>query len=142
MKPGMPQERKEKLIGTINIETDRLTRLINDLLDLARIEAGSMKWRDEEVSIEDIIRDAITSIGPLFENKGLRLTTALAGPSPPLRGPRPSGPGGDQYTLQCRQVHAGRGRRPYLSAPGTGPRAAIVVEITDTGMGIPPGTSS
>jgi signal transduction histidine kinase len=56
MKPEMPEERKEKLMGTIKVESDRLTRLINDLLDLARIEAGAMKWREEEVSIEDCLR--------------------------------------------------------------------------------------
>jgi signal transduction histidine kinase len=45
MKPAMPQQRKANLLSSINNETDRLCRLISDLLDLTRIEEGAVKWR-------------------------------------------------------------------------------------------------
>jgi len=81
MKPHMGQQRKEKLMSVITVETNRLQRLINDLLDLSRIEAGAMEFRVEPVAIEDIITSSITGMGPLFASKKLRLTTDFA----PLR---------------------------------------------------------
>ena len=78
MKQGMTEERKMKLKKTINSEADRLARLVADLLDLARIEAGSMKWQPSEVLIEQLIRDVIAGMAPLFENKKLTVTTDFA----------------------------------------------------------------
>jgi len=139
MKPDMPQERKAKLLGTINAESDRLTRLINDLLDLARIEAGAMKWRDEEVSIEDIIRKAIVSMGSLFENKGLRLTTAFNTPLPAVRGDpdRLAQVVSNILTNAAKFTPAG-GAIHIVVRQEPAPGSQLVAQFSDTGMGIPP----
>jgi signal transduction histidine kinase len=140
MKPGMPEQRKMKLMRTINVETDRLARLITDLLDLARIEAGSMKWRIEEVSIEDIVRNVIASMELFFENKGLQVTTNFGSPLPVISADRDRliqlvtnllfnavkfTPAGGAIHIAVRRESA--------------PLPQIVVEVSDTGMGIPAG---
>ncbi len=66
-------ETREEFIAIINSESERLTRLINDVLDLSRIEAGGMLWRDELVSIKDIIHDTAKAQDQLFKEKTLRL---------------------------------------------------------------------
>ena len=54
-------------------EGERLTHLINDVLDLAKIEAGKMEWNQESVSLPDVIERAIGATTALFENKPVQL---------------------------------------------------------------------
>ncbi len=49
----------EELLGIINSENDRLTRLINDMLDLARIEPGEIGWETTRVDLPNVITTAV-----------------------------------------------------------------------------------
>jgi signal transduction histidine kinase len=135
MKPGMPGEQRAKLMNSINAETDRLTRLTNDLLDLARIEAGSLRWRAEELPIEDVIRDSIASMGPLFENKGLSLTTAFDRPLPGVIGDR------DRLVQVVTNILSNAAKFSFsggsIHVAVRQEKAQLLVEISDTGIGIP-----
>ena len=52
-------------------EGERLTKLIDDVLDLAKIEAGKLEWHMEPVTIGEIIEHATAATSSLFEQKGL-----------------------------------------------------------------------
>ena len=54
-------------------EGERLTSLINDVLDLAKIESGRMEWNMKPVFIQDVISRAISATSALFEEKNLKL---------------------------------------------------------------------
>ena len=54
-------------------EGERLTKLIDDVLDLAKIEAGKLEWHMETVSVGDVIDRATAATSSLLEQKGLRL---------------------------------------------------------------------
>lgn len=75
MKRHLPDERKRRILDTIGAESDRLARLINDLLDLSRIESGVMQWRDRDVVLPDIVRAAVSGIIPLAQKKGVNVET-------------------------------------------------------------------
>ncbi len=61
-------------MAIIEQEGERLTRLINDFLDLAKIEAGSMEWRDQDISPGLIIEHSVQAIrGELEHNPDLTL---------------------------------------------------------------------
>ncbi len=140
MKPGMPEHRKAKFMNTVNVEADRLALLIADFLDLSRIESGSMMWRITSVSLEDIIRNAITNMGPLFEEKELRLTTAFDSPLAHLTGDHNRLLQVVTNILSNAVKFTPRGGAIHVAVrQETTPRAQIVVEISDTGMGIPAG---
>jgi signal transduction histidine kinase len=59
--------RQEKYLRVINEETDRLTRLINDLLDLQKISAGKFKWKLEEIRLDQVVRNTVQT----FSGAGL-----------------------------------------------------------------------
>jgi len=76
------QTRKE-FLEVIYKESRRLTRLINDVLDLSRIEAGKMAWHDERFSLADVIQHAVEAQSPLLRQKSVRLTLRLDPDLPP-----------------------------------------------------------
>jgi signal transduction histidine kinase len=140
MKPDMPAQQRTKLMATINVETDRLMRLIADLLDLATIEAGSMKWRSEYLSLEEVVQSSISGMGPLFESKGLRVTTAFGSSLSRFSGDRDRLVqvvtnilfNAIKFTPAGGAVHVEVREEPD-------PAPQLVVEISDTGIGIPAG---
>ena len=138
MKQAMPEEKKMRLMSTISVETDRLARLITDLLDLARIEAGSMKWQLAPVSLEDLIRTVITSMEALFENKGLRVTTAFSPSLSPVPGAYDRLVQVVTNILSNAVKFTPHGGAIHIAVrQENDPMAQVVVEISDTGIGIP-----
>lgn len=73
-------------IDVIVEEGERLTQLINDLLDLAKMEAGRTDWNMEMIAVEEVVRRAITATTALFEQKQLNLQQEIAPNLPPVLG--------------------------------------------------------
>ena len=71
-------ENQQEFLQIINTESERLTRLINDLLDLTRIEAGGMVWHQARFSIKDIVEEVTKAMRRLWEGKSLRLVLDLS----------------------------------------------------------------
>jgi signal transduction histidine kinase len=55
------KESERDFISIINSECDRLTRLINDIMDLSMIESGEYRWHISEVSIPEVIETAVNA---------------------------------------------------------------------------------
>ena len=68
----------------INSESERLTRLINDVLDLAKIDAGKMQWNVEELEPATAVRQAVQSMSSLAREKSLDLEVRVEEDLPPL----------------------------------------------------------
>src|SRR5262249_3202657 len=81
--PALPQPERERFLGIIIKETARLTRLINQILDLSRIESGRVEWRESLVDLRGVIEDTITANSQLFRERGAHLEARL-----PARVPR------------------------------------------------------
>lgn len=60
-------------INIIISEAERLTALINDVLDIAKMEAGKLDWKQEAISIEKLIERSLAAISALFVTKDLEL---------------------------------------------------------------------
>lgn len=61
----IPKEKENYYLSVAYEETQRLTRLVNDLLDLSSIEAGQFKMKSEKLDINEIIRITVIK----FEQK-------------------------------------------------------------------------
>ncbi|HSJ52936.1 MAG TPA: ATP-binding protein [Anaerolineae bacterium] len=67
----------EDNLSIILLEGQRLTTLINDLLDLEKIEAGKVEWHMEPLQIADVVDQAADGTAALFEEKKLALIRAV-----------------------------------------------------------------
>jgi len=69
--PLTPEQ--EKQISTMRASGKHLLSLINDLLDLAKIESGKVEINLEPLSCRSVIEEVVATLRPLAETKGLRL---------------------------------------------------------------------
>ena len=67
------QDVQTEFLTIINNESERLTRLINDVLDLSRIESGLQHWEDAEQSVIDVVKTAVAGTKVLASQKDLQV---------------------------------------------------------------------
>ncbi|HWO42552.1 MAG TPA: ATP-binding protein [Candidatus Eisenbacteria bacterium] len=84
MEGQLPALQKENLQKVL-ISSEHLLNLINELLDLAKIEAGRMEAFAETFKLDEIIRVATTTVEPLLRNGNVKLVTEIASDIPPMR---------------------------------------------------------
>lgn len=72
-----PDEQRE-LYGFIDAQLDRLTRLVHNLLNLARIESGVLKVQRDDCELNDILRKGLGVVQPAAEEKQIRLISELS----------------------------------------------------------------
>jgi signal transduction histidine kinase len=70
---------RHRFLGEINSSGRFLLALLDDILDLSKIEAGKMVLRIEDVSIAEIVRDVVTTMEPLATRKAIRLEANVSG---------------------------------------------------------------
>jgi len=75
--PTLDQQQRQEFLRIIVTESERLTRLINDMLDLAKIEAGKLEWHMQPVSASEVAREAAAAMGQLFRDRRVKLEVKL-----------------------------------------------------------------
>ena len=135
----MQPEKRNKLLNIINGETDRLSRLINDILDLTKIEAGKLSWHITKVSLDDIIQTSVAGIQSLADNKSILIRVCLPEFLPPFLGDR------DRLIQVITNILSNSikftpqgGKIDITARHEQAPKSQFVVTVTDTGIGIPP----
>ena len=105
---GMLGEVNDKAANLLRIaltNSDRLVRLINDILDLERIQSGREPLAFRPVHLAQIVRQAIDGMQP-GGRSGRRAADSRHNPGRDRRRPRPPAPGAHQSALERRQVLA------------------------------------
>ena len=75
--PGPLTPDQEKQLRTIQTSARHLLSLINDLLDLAKIESGKVELHVEPVICQSVLEEVTTTLRPLAETKGLRFLVTV-----------------------------------------------------------------
>jgi signal transduction histidine kinase len=83
-----PVAERQRFLSIILKETERLTRLINQMLDMAKIESGNAEWHTSDVDLHEVVEEAVDSTGQLFREKGVALSVAIAEPIPRVKADR------------------------------------------------------
>ncbi len=137
-------EQKLLMLATVNADADRVTRLLSELLDVSRIDAGRLELRRQVVDVPEAVRRVVAGSVAAGED---------GGPFPGLRGGAATGdvgrsgqarsgaaqPGGKRFAPRCRHGHrpggADCGRSVVPSEAAAEPGA--VITVSDEGDGIP-----
>jgi signal transduction histidine kinase len=71
--PQIELEQRKKFLGIITKETERLTRLINQVLDLSKIESGKAEWQATSVDMNVVISDTVAAMSQIFEDRHIKV---------------------------------------------------------------------
>ena len=82
--PDTPPAKREQFVDILLHETERLTRLIDQILDLARLESGRATWAAEPLDPREVVQQAQAATEGLFASRGVRLVTNAPPQVPPV----------------------------------------------------------
>jgi PAS domain S-box-containing protein len=122
-------------LDIIVTESERLTSLINDVLDLTKIEAGKEDWQMQPVSLATVIDQAASATAGLFDPKRLRLALDVDPGLPLVCGDR------DRLMQVVINLLANAVKftdRGSVTCQARQQRGQVVVNVSDTGIGIAP----
>ena len=131
----IPQERRYQFLAIITQESQRLSRMINQLLDLSRIEAGKMEWLLQPVDLGEIVAHAVEINRSLFDDKAIDLTFAPADSAMAVLADRDKIIQVLTNLLSNAAKFTPPGGRVRIRAFVENGQAAV--EVEDTGIGIP-----
>jgi len=134
--PDMEAEQREAFLGIIVAESERLGRLVNQVLDMAKIESGLAEWHSEDVDLAALIAAAVRSTAELFRARGAVVGTRLPEAVPLVRA--------DPDRLTQVMVNLLSNAAKFVPE-GTGcaevrlrvEPGAVVVAVADNGPGVP-----
>jgi signal transduction histidine kinase len=121
-------------LGIVISEGERLTNLINDLLDISKMEAGQLEWKMQPLSVYDIIDTAMDATSTLFEQKGIHLKREITGSLPEIVGDRDRLVQVMINLLSNAVKFTEEGLVTCRALPG---ETELIISVTDTGIGIP-----
>lgn len=75
--PDLDPAQREEFLTIVIRESERLTRLINQVLDLAKMESGNLRWSMAEVDMREVVRDAVSATSRLFKDNEIALAVDL-----------------------------------------------------------------
>ena len=131
---GEINEIQAEFLGIVQENSDRLVALINDMLDISRIESGRIHLKREPLDMADVVLGAIDTFRTVAEQSDIELTAKLPEELPRAAGDRDRvgqvvmnvisnaikySPGGGSVTVKVRKD-----------------RDRVITSVTDTGIGI------
>ncbi|RME40520.1 MAG: GAF domain-containing protein, partial [Caldilineae bacterium] len=135
-KVGQLNPMQRKFVQVIKNNADRLTSLVNDILDISRIDTGRVKLDLQLIPLQPIIQETIASLSTQIEEKNLTLTLHLPPDIPPVYA--------DANRVTQVMVNL-VGNAVKYTRPGdrititATPRAGMLqIDVADTGLGISP----
>ncbi|HEY1958446.1 MAG TPA: ATP-binding protein [Polyangiaceae bacterium] len=151
---GPLNDEQKEFVGTIREKGEQLLQLIQSLLDMSKLESGTMSVRKEKIRLEDVLSEVVKTLTPNARKKGVVLRLECDASLPGLRADPERlrqvfinlgdnaikfTPSGGTVTYRATPLEQGRVGRESdfgfaLLAPS---RSQLEVRVIDTGIGIP-----
>jgi signal transduction histidine kinase len=71
--PDLDPAERARQLGIVIKESERLTRLINQILDISKLESGNVEWNPGPVDMKEIVEDTVAAMSELFKEKNIEL---------------------------------------------------------------------
>ncbi len=131
-------EQRRRFLTIIIKETERLTRLINQLLDLAKLEAGRGEWQMSDIDPKEVIQDAVAVAGGLLTEHSIRFELSVPDGLPYVHADR------DRFlqvvvNLLSNAAKFCEGPDPRVEIRAEASGDSLLVSVTDNGPGVPSG---
>jgi|SRR5271165_595769 len=131
---GPLNEKQRRFVANIRTDAQHLLTLINEILDLSKLEAGRMELRCETFDPSAVIEETMSSIQPYAEMKSIRIHTKVEAP-PTLTADR----------MRFKQILLNLLSNSVKFTPEGGQiridsrlnRGCVAISVSDTGIGIP-----
>jgi Na+/proline symporter/two-component sensor histidine kinase len=139
--PQMDAAQRQQFLGIVVAETERLSRLVNQVLDLAKIESGHAEWHNSDIDLRALCQQAAQAMAPALHEQGTQLDLELPEHLPTLRADA------DRLTQVLLNLLGNAAK--FVPRPGgritlrllAGAEAATV-QVQDNGPGVPPAQRS
>jgi signal transduction histidine kinase len=134
--PHMDEPQRQQFLAIVVAETERLSRLVNQVLDLAKIESGHAEWHNTEVDLIALLKQAAQTVQELLRERGAQLQLDLPQQVPLLR----TDPDRLMQVLMNLLANAAKfvpdhgGRVELRLISGA---EGLTVEVQDNGPGVP-----
>lgn len=133
--PSLDVEERSRFLGILVKESERLTRLINQVLDLAKLESGTAEWQNVEIDMREIVDDAVNSTSQLFKVKNVKLDIKLPSAPTPVMADR------DRLlqvmlNLLSNSIKFCDVKHGHVVVTVSQQHDAVKVDVSDNGLGI------
>jgi signal transduction histidine kinase len=127
---------KKRYLGIVSDETMKLERIVGDLLDLAKLDAGGLTLRVQDVPVADLFARVVSRHERLCQERQVTLTTAIGAGADTVR----ADPDRLEQALQNLAANALRHSTPggRIDLVAAADKGAILIDVRDTGTGIAP----
>jgi Na+/proline symporter/nitrogen-specific signal transduction histidine kinase len=134
--PQMESAQRQQFLGLVVAEAERLSRLVNQVLDMAKIESGHAQWRNDAIDLRELIAHALRTTAETFRERGAQVSVDRPDEVPVLHADR-------DRLLQVllnllsnavKFVPQGRG---HVTVTLRDEPHAATIEVRDNGPGVP-----
>jgi Na+/proline symporter/signal transduction histidine kinase len=133
--PELEPAERQRFLGLVIKESERLTRLINQVLDLAKIESGLAEWRSARLDLREIVAEAVGATSAIFRSRAVEVQARMAPSVPPVTADRDR----VMQVLLNLLSNAAKFSPPHtgrVEVRLTAEAGAVRVDVEDNGIGI------
>jgi signal transduction histidine kinase len=131
------EKRRRDYLGIISAETARLSRLINNVLDFARMERGEKKYRFDQCNLVQLVRETVESYRPHLEASGFEVNCDLPAEAVDVSGDCDALAQVLVNLLSNAEKYSAESKEIAVRIETSSQRALI--HVLDRGIGVPPG---
>jgi signal transduction histidine kinase len=136
MNPDLDADTRTEYLDTMQRESERLSRLVNNVLEFCRIERNTKSYSLHPLSLKRTVASVIAAFRPVIEHAGFQLNTSLDDDVPDLQADADAIEQAIGNLLANAMKYSGSSREIQLHLSRIGRHAQI--EVRDFGMGISP----